>query len=309
MKPSHKSDCPHAGTRWGKVHCDCFIKQYLLDKISPPTDEASKAIAKVFGISELLFCILKYLPMDDLTRMMRVNKTWHTSIKDSRVFRREMFLEPVAAPLEPLDNMLCNPSYDSPFRISPRLTPNIEHVICHGYIIEAEMWPKNNLSLLEQIRKTRQELEQDKSLDQLLTQPPCTTTRFFTALQSRWNVLFNKDGVRLRDVVFGWQEVMRETQAKSPTDLGRTTFAFVVSNDNLKITMSSMADQNPFYRLDQNTLLSSHDDGESGKNDMSDDDDEDDLYEDESVDDDIAPRECQLPWRRCRIPLRGGTER
>jgi len=58
-----------------------------------------------------------------------------------------------------------------------------------------------------------------------------------------------------QDVVFGWQAGMCKTNAKLPTDLDRTTFAFVVTNDNFNIAMSSMVERCPFYLLNNNTFL------------------------------------------------------
>lgn len=55
----------------------------------------ASASAHVFGIVELLECILLHLPAADVTRARRINSFCRNSIDNSTPLRRVMFLEPI----------------------------------------------------------------------------------------------------------------------------------------------------------------------------------------------------------------------
>jgi hypothetical protein len=59
------------------------------------TDTASSTVAAVFNVQELLESILFYLPVVDLVRSRRVNKTLHRIIETSPKLLRKLFLLPI----------------------------------------------------------------------------------------------------------------------------------------------------------------------------------------------------------------------
>ncbi|KAK4547113.1 hypothetical protein LTR36_001334 [Oleoguttula mirabilis] len=231
LRLGHGKDCPFKGAGWGEYYCRCFIDAYLADKTAPPECDVQALSTTVFDIPELREHILGFLPMRDLTRMQRVDKAWHHSVRTSPQLQRHLFLAPMGAAAMPLDDIR-EPwavYYNLSFVFNPRLAFDLAcgsqrtvHSATAG-TVDADFLFLGLASANRELRighllsGLESALEDVASrgdlLAQYVTQPPCAAVEF-TCRPERGKIsawVMNRTGVTLGDTVAGLRAMRAST--------------------------------------------------------------------------------------------------